>query len=100
MSLVITRNLSSTLGIQTFIPQRHLNGLLPDALLRRYMFWQGTDDVIIGYPLLENGGRDDDNDDDDDDDDGDDDGKKGNAAAAVNENGMNEAIASLSYISH
>ena len=54
MSLVITRNLSSKLGVQTFIPRRHLHGLLPDALLRRYTFWQGADDIIAGYPLLKN----------------------------------------------
>ena len=52
MSLVITRNLSSKLGVQTFIPKRHLHGLLPDALLRRYTFWQGAGDIIAGYPLL------------------------------------------------
>ena len=50
LSLVIKRNLSRELGIQTFIPRRFLAGILPDSLLQRYIFWQNADDdTIIGY---------------------------------------------------
>ena len=39
-SLVITRSLDSTRGVETFIPARLLYGLLPTALLEQYLFWQ------------------------------------------------------------
>ena len=47
-SLVISRSIS---GDQTFLPTRLLQGLLPAALLERYVFWQRDDDHSIeGYP--------------------------------------------------
>ena len=50
LTLVIKRNLTRELGIQTFIPRRFLAGILPDSLLQRYIFWQNEhDDTIIGY---------------------------------------------------
>jgi hypothetical protein len=39
-SLVIRRNLSARMGQQTLIPERLLRGLIPDALLDDYVFWQ------------------------------------------------------------
>ena len=53
-SAVITReatvpeNLS--FGEETFLPQRLLWGLLPAALLERYVFWQDESDLLRGYP--------------------------------------------------
>ncbi len=49
-SMVITRNLYSSVGLQTFIPHRLLTGLLPSAILDAYDFWQNEDDSLIGYP--------------------------------------------------
>ena len=48
-SLVITRALSSELGTQTYLPERYLAGLLPSALVDKYVFWQSENDDIIGY---------------------------------------------------
>jgi len=48
-SLVITRNLNASVGKQTFIPARFLQGLLPACLLEEYMFWQSDDDTLTGY---------------------------------------------------
>jgi hypothetical protein len=48
-SLVITRNLNQETGLQTFIPSRFLMGLVPEALLDQYMFWQNADESISGY---------------------------------------------------
>lgn len=35
--------------MQTFIPARFLSGLLPDALISDYMFWQEGDSIMVGY---------------------------------------------------
>jgi len=48
-SLLVTRALNSELGTQTFVPPRFLAGLVPSALVDKYVFWQGEDDNIIGY---------------------------------------------------
>ncbi len=48
-SLIITRALSSELGTQTFLPERLLAGLIPQALIDKYIFWQSENDDIIGY---------------------------------------------------
>lgn len=55
-SMVITRNLYSSVGLQAFIPHRLLTGLLPSAILDAYDFWQNEDDSLIGYPRREEGG--------------------------------------------
>jgi hypothetical protein len=65
-SLVITRALSSELGTQTFLPERFLAGLIPSALIDKYIFWQSENDDIIGYEKTK--ARSDDDDDGDDDD--------------------------------
>jgi hypothetical protein len=48
-SLVITRNISKALGVQTFIPSRLIQGIIPDALLTKYRFWQSEDGNLVGY---------------------------------------------------
>lgn len=48
-SLIVTRALNSELGQQTFIPERFLAGLIPAALVEKYLFWQSENDDIIGY---------------------------------------------------
>eukprot|EP00854_Cymbomonas_tetramitiformis_P001789 gene1789-2455_t len=50
-SLVITRTLSVVMGMQTFMPRRFLQGILPAALLERYEFWQHAHDGLTGYLL-------------------------------------------------
>eukprot|EP00667_Euglena_gracilis_P000067 EG_transcript_67 len=47
-SLVITRTLTAQVGLQTFVPAAHLQGLLPLALLDEYQFWQNRDGSLIG----------------------------------------------------
>lgn len=49
-SLVITRNLHTSLGVQRYVPKRLLFGLLPSALVDVNVFWQNEDDSIVGYP--------------------------------------------------
>lgn len=49
-SMVIKRNLYSSVGEQTFMPTRLLKGLMPSAILDGYDFWQNEDDSLIGYP--------------------------------------------------
>jgi Ca2+-binding EF-hand superfamily protein len=39
-SLVVTRHISSKLGRQAFVPERHLRGIIPQALLQDYSFWR------------------------------------------------------------
>ena len=39
-SLVVTRHISNKLGRQAFVPERHLRGILPQALLQDYSFWR------------------------------------------------------------
>ena len=73
-SLVISRSLGSGAGLgaansggcggsgrgaagghlsqQTYVPRRFLNGLLPDALLDAYMFWQSDEPEPDGAVLL------------------------------------------------
>jgi hypothetical protein len=48
-SLLVTRALNSELGVQTYVPPRFLAGLVPAALVDKYMFWQSEDDNITGY---------------------------------------------------
>ena len=48
-SLLITRNLTAELGVQTFIPNRMLHGLVPSSLCDDYVFWQNEDDSLTGY---------------------------------------------------
>ena len=48
-SLVITRNLTVSAGIETYLPARFLLGILPDALLAEYSWWQREDENVIGY---------------------------------------------------
>eukprot|EP01050_Picozoa_sp_SAG11_P001054 SAG11_NODE_43_length_20795_cov_11.860456_2_plen_638_part_00 len=48
-SLVITRNVSRELGVQTYIPPRLVRGIIPDCLLEKYHFWQSEDGDLIGY---------------------------------------------------
>jgi len=48
-SLLISRSLSKALGKQDFVPRRLMEGLLPDALLNQYVFWQNADDSLSGY---------------------------------------------------
>jgi hypothetical protein len=57
-SLVITRYLTSALGLETFVPPKLLAGLLPSALLERYAFWQrDRDGNLVGYPLVDDPSR-------------------------------------------
>jgi hypothetical protein len=79
-SLVITRNLTKTMGIaiclslslsrthspnpkivlsglQTYIPTHLMSGLLPSALLDDYMFWQNSDDSLTGYLTVQDTAR-------------------------------------------
>jgi hypothetical protein len=67
-SLLVTRALTSELGTQTYVPPRFLAGLIPSALVEKYVFWQSENDDIIGYEKTwkEGDGADDDDDDDDD----------------------------------
>jgi len=39
-SLVITRLLNGAIGRESFVPARHLRGLIPQALLSEYQFWR------------------------------------------------------------
>jgi len=39
-SLVVTRLLHGAVGRESFVPARHLRGLLPAALLEEYQFWR------------------------------------------------------------
>ncbi len=48
-SLVIKRHITRSLGLQTYLPSEFLQGLLPQALLEKYVFWQNTDESISGY---------------------------------------------------
>ena len=48
-SLVIKRNITKSLGLQTYLPSEFLRGLVPQALLDKYVFWQNTDESISGY---------------------------------------------------
>jgi hypothetical protein len=49
-SLIITRNLGNRQqDKQTLVPPRLLQGLLPDALLDDFQFWQRPDLSLVGY---------------------------------------------------
>ena len=52
-SLLVTRALNSKLGLQTYVPPRFLAGLIPAALVQKYVFWQSEDDNIAGYEKTE-----------------------------------------------
>lgn len=43
----------SFLTHQRYVPNRLLYGLMPDALVDRFSFWQNPDDSLSGYPLLD-----------------------------------------------
>ena len=49
-SLLITRNLNVDMGRQMYVPDRLLYGVIPEALIEEYIFWQheGSDD-LTGY---------------------------------------------------
>ena len=66
-SLVVTRALSKELGTQTFVPDRFLAGLIPSALIEKYIFWQSENDDIIGYEKTKARGENDDDEDELDD---------------------------------
>lgn len=51
-SLLVTRALNSELGTQTFVPPRFLAGLVPSALVDKYVYWQSENDDIIGYEKM------------------------------------------------
>ena len=53
-SLVITRNITASVGVQKFIPNVFLAGLVPSALLERYTFWQSEDLSLTGYEKSKN----------------------------------------------
>jgi len=61
-SLLVTRALNSELGTQTYVPPRFLAGLVPSALVDKYVFWQSEDDNIIGYEKAKLTGNEDDED--------------------------------------
>ena len=46
---MITRNLSTAIGRQCFIPSRFLDGLLPECLRTQYDFWQSDNNTLQGY---------------------------------------------------
>ena len=48
-SLLVSRALTSEIGLQTYVPPRFLEGLVPTALVEKYVFWQHENDDIIGY---------------------------------------------------
>ena len=48
-SLLVTRALTSKIGLQTYVPSRFLEGLIPSSLVEKYVFWQSEDDNLIGY---------------------------------------------------
>jgi len=48
-SLLVTRALNAEIGVQTYIPPRFLAGLIPAALVEKYVFWQNEADDIVGY---------------------------------------------------
>ena len=48
-SLLVTRALNSKIGTQTYVPPRFLAGLIPSALVDKYVFWQSENDDITGY---------------------------------------------------
>ena len=53
-SLLITRsNPKLGGGVETFIPPRLLQGIIPSSLLETFHFWQGEDLIIRGEPIDE-----------------------------------------------
>lgn len=49
-SLVIYRNIDAATGLQQYLPKHLINGLLPEALLEQYQFWQNVDSQrIVGH---------------------------------------------------
>ena len=61
-SLLVTRALNTELGTQTYIPPRFLAGLMPSALIDKYVFWQSDNDNINGYEKAKMKSDDDDED--------------------------------------
>ena len=52
-SLVVSRHLTEKQGRQRFVPARHLRGLIPAAILREYVFWQGENGDLYGDATAE-----------------------------------------------
>lgn len=50
-TLVITRKNEEIGGLETYLPPRLLQGVLPTVLLEAFRLWQGEDGVIRGEPL-------------------------------------------------
>ncbi|KDO28986.1 hypothetical protein SPRG_20090 [Saprolegnia parasitica CBS 223.65] len=50
-SLVILRRNKSLHGVETYLPPRFLQGLIPSAFLEAFKFWQGEDGILRGEPL-------------------------------------------------
>lgn len=50
-SLVITRKNDAVGGIESYVPPRLLQGLIPSALLESFRFWEGADGLLRGEPL-------------------------------------------------
>lgn len=49
-SVVILREVGKAgSGFETFIPHRYLAGVIPDALMKHYAFWQRNDGTIFGH---------------------------------------------------
>ena len=50
-TLVITRKNNLVGGVETYLPPRLLQGLIPSALLEAFRFWEGADGLLRGEPL-------------------------------------------------
>jgi hypothetical protein len=50
-TLVVTRKNDAVGGIETYVPPRLLQGLVPSALLEAFRFWEGADGILRGEPL-------------------------------------------------
>jgi len=50
-TLIITRKNERVEGVETYVPPRLLQGLIPGALLEAFRFWEGADGIIRGEPL-------------------------------------------------
>ena len=55
-SLLITRSITKDEALQTFVPARFLRGLMPEALLETYTFWQRPDGDMVGQRRAEPAG--------------------------------------------
>ncbi|OQR84514.1 hypothetical protein ACHHYP_13291 [Achlya hypogyna] len=50
-SLVILRRNKGLHGVETYLPPRFLQGIVPSAFLEAFKFWQGEDGILRGEPL-------------------------------------------------